>query len=279
LLEEATKATTPETRDAAGVQTLRVGALFADPDQPRKRFDPAELEELADSIRQHGVIQPILARPRPDSPGDWLIVAGERRWRAAQRAGLEAVPVILRDLTDLEVREIALIENLQRADLTALEEAGAYRSMMTRHQRSAEEVGAMVGKSRSHVANTVRLLALPPGVLALLQEGRLTPGHARALIDHPNAEALADRIVSGGLNVRQTEALVRDQGGKPKAAPRPAFKDPDTRAMETDLTEVLGMPVEIADSGGAGRLTIQYRTLEQLDELCRRLLSRPSRAQ
>jgi len=276
LLDEVETASTPESRRAAGVLDVPIELIRPNPDQPRKAFPAAELEELAASIRERGVLQPILARPIAGQPGAYQIVAGERRWRAAQQAGLRAIPTLVRDLADQEVMEVALIENIQRADLGAIEEARAYEAMAKRFQRGAEAIGQAVGKSRSHVANTMRLLRLPASVREHLEAGRLTAGHARALLDRPDAEALADRVILQGLNVRQTEALTRN--ARDPDTPSPSgkrgggeTKTPDTLALEADLSEVLGLKVEIRDRDGVGEVRIVYQTLEQLDALCQRL--------
>jgi len=277
---------TPEARAAAGPAAAPAvgGALDVpielirrNPEQPRRMFAQAELDELAASVKEKGVIQPILVRAVAEAPGEYQIVAGERRWRAAQLAGLHTVPVLVRALSDAEVMEIALIENVQRADLNPIEEAQAYQTMALRFAHTQDALAKIVGKSRSHVANTMRLLRLPAPVIEHLEAGRLTAGHARALLDVEGAEALAQRIVDQGLNVRQTEILARqagEAGGSAKAAParkpKPG-KDADTRALEADLAEVLGLDVEIRDAGGVGELRIRYATLEQLDDLCRRL--------
>lgn len=278
LLDDAKTAITSERRGELGVVELPIDVIRPNPEQPRKRFDQSELDDLAESIRQRGVIQPILVRPHPTSPVAYQIVAGERRWRAAQLAGLRQIPALSRDLSALEVMEIALIENIQRADLGVLEEALAYQAMIEGFNRNAEDVAKVVGKSRSHVANTLRLLRLPPAIREHLEEGRLTAGHARALLERDDAVSLAEKVVRKGLNVRQTEALARQVGRSGAPARAIKHKDADTRALENDLSEVLGMAVEIADSNGSGRLAVRYETLEQLDELCRRLLSRPGRA-
>ncbi|HEX4742197.1 MAG TPA: ParB/RepB/Spo0J family partition protein [Caulobacteraceae bacterium] len=276
LLEEAQTAVTPERRREAGVVELPVELVRPNPEQPRRAFSQPELDELAGSIRERGVIQPILVRPLPDAPGEHQIIAGERRWRAAQQAGLRTIPALIRDLTAAEVMEVALIENIQRADLNALEEARGYQLMSERFSRSADEIARVVGKSRSHVANTIRLMRLPAGVQAHVEAGRLTAGHARALLDLENAEDLADTIVARGLNVRQVEALARQAreraGGRPARAPAPP-KDDDTRALESDLSEALGLSVSIRHSGESGQVLIEYRTLEQLDEVARRLIA------
>jgi ParB family chromosome partitioning protein len=288
LLDEVEAASTPEGRRAAGVLDVPIELIRPNPEQPRRAFGADELEELAASIRERGVLQPILVRPMPGAPGDYQIIAGERRWRAAQQAGLRAIPALVRDLADQEVMEVALIENIQRSDLNALEEARAYESMVNRFQRSPEAIAKVVGKSRSHVANTLRLIRLPPAVRDHLESGRLTAGHARAVLDLEDAPALANLIVEQGLNVRQAEALARDardasrgNGGKEDSARAPmrprSGGDADTRALEADLEAVLGLAVRIRDRAGVGEVRIAYASLEQLDDLCRRL-SRPQGA-
>jgi ParB family chromosome partitioning protein len=213
-----------------------------------------------------------LLRPAPGVPGEYQIVAGERRWRAAQTADLKTIPALVRELDDLQVMEVALIENIQRADLNALEEARGYAAMMERYPRNAEQIAAIVGKSRSHVANTLRLMRLPRTVQEHLEAGRLTAGHARALLDLDDAEALAERIIKGGLNVRQTEFLTRNaRVHRPPSSGKSSEKDADTVALENDLGEVLGLDVRIDDKDGAGEVRIRYTTLEQLDDICRRL--------
>ncbi|MGH7022581.1 MAG: ParB/RepB/Spo0J family partition protein [Caulobacteraceae bacterium] len=275
LLEEAQAATTQDARRAAGVQELPIELIRRNPDQPRRHFNAEELQELADSIRERGVIQPILVRPVAEAPGEYQIVTGERRWRAAQLASLHAIPALVRELEDLEVIELALIENIQRADLNALEEARGYAVMIKRFNRSHETIAGIVGKSRSHVANTLRLMRLPERVQDHLEAGRLSAGHARALLDLADAEILAERIIRGGLNVRQAEALARRARATPDAPARTGKvkrKSADTAALENDLGEVLGLKVDIHDSGGAGEMRIAYQSLEQLDDLCARLM-------
>ncbi len=278
LLDEVEAASTPEGRRAAGVLDVPIELIRPNPEQPRRAFGREELTELADSIRERGVLQPILVRPMPGPEKAYQIIAGERRWRAAQQAGLTALPALVRDLGDQEVMEVALIENIQRSDLNALEEARAYDAMTQRFDRGPEAIGKVVGKSRSHVANTLRLMRLPQVVQDHLEGGRLTAGHARALLDLDDAPALAERIIRQGLNVRQTELLARgargESGKTGGKGGRPAAKDADTRALESDLEDVLGLSVEIRDRGGAGELRIAYETLEQLDDLCRRLSRR-----
>jgi len=259
-----------------GVRAVPIESLKPNPDQPRKQFSAENLEELTASIRDKGVLQPILVRPHPSEDGVWQIIAGERRWRAAQAARLKAVPIIERAMDDVEVMEVAIIENVQRADLNPVEEALAYGSLMSRFGRTQDALAGVVGKSRSHVANTIRLLQLPDSVLDHVMENRLSAGHARALITAPNPEALAEQVLAKGLNVRQTEALAR----RAADGPRPSKAKPvlsgegaaDVAALEQDLADALGLKVQLADKGGKGELTIKYGTLEQLDDLCRRLM-------
>lgn len=270
--EEITHAVDP----AAGVREIPIELIHNNPEQPRRHFADAELDELAESIREKGVLQPILLRPSRRTEGEYEIVAGERRWRASQRAGLKTLPALVRTLGDAEAFEIAIIENVQREDLNPIEEARAYWALMGVLQITQDEAAKRVGKSRSHVANTLRLTQLPESVQEHLIEGRLTAGHARALLATDDAAALAERVLAEGLTVRATEALARDSAGKGAAArkasgPRKAPKDADTAALENDLEEALGMSVEVADRGGVGEVKIRYATLEQLDEICRRL--------
>ncbi len=255
---------------------LPVEKLEPNPLQPRRRFDEDELESLAASIRANGILQPILVRRHPAKPDRHEIVAGERRWRAAQRAGLHEVPVLERALTDREVLEMALVENVQRRDLSALEEAEGYQRLIAEFGRSQEDLAEEIGKSRAHVANTLRLLKLPEEAKAMLVEGRISAGHGRALLAALDPVALARRVVAEDLSVRQTEALAALRGiaRRPRKAAAP--KDADTRALERDLARALGLEVEIAHGGAGGgsaggRLTIRYRSLEQLDEVVRRL--------
>jgi ParB family chromosome partitioning protein len=265
------------TADPAFPHEVAIELLRRNPDQPRRVFPDAELDELAASIREKGVLQPLLVRPVAEAAGEYQIVAGERRWRAAQRAGVRVLPVVVRpDLTDLDVLEIGIIENVQRTDLNALEEALAYRALIDTFGRTQEQVADTVGKSRSHVANTLRMLGLPGAVQAFLVNGKLSAGHARAIATAPNAIELAERIITHGLSVRQAEALARDAGkpastrpARPAASGRP--KDPDTRVLEMDLSDAIGLVVDIDDRNGRGAVTIRYDTLEQLDDLCRRL--------
>ena len=264
---------------AAGHQphTLPIEQLRPSRFQPRRNFSEPDIEALADSIRQQGILQPILVRRHPDAPGSYEIVAGERRWRAAQIARLHEVPVIVRDLGDESVLEIALVENIQRQDLGPLEEAEGYRRLIDEFSHTQEELAKAVGRSRSHIANIIRLLNLPARVKSLLDSGALSAGHARALLNAADPEGLASLVVKRGLNVRQTEKLAQD-GKKPTSKRKtPAAKDPDTIALEQDLSTMLGLTVAIDFHGEGGRLIINYGTLEQLDDLLGRLSQSPAR--
>ena len=248
--------------------------LNPNPRNPRKNFSDAELDELAASVRERGVIQPIVVRPVRGADNAFEIIAGERRWRAAQRAGLRDVPIVSLDASDKEALEFAIIENVQRADLNPLEEATGYAQLASEFDHSQEEIAQIVGKSRSHVANTMRLLKLSEPVKALIHAGKLTAGHARLLVGQPNALEIAEDIVARGLNVRQVEALARKDGLaqarelKPK---RRAAKDADTVALEKRVSDALGLQVSVDHRGEDGILHIHYRNLEQLDEVLRRL--------
>ncbi|MDV6331458.1 ParB/RepB/Spo0J family partition protein [Asticcacaulis sp. 201] len=272
-----TEATAVAERSIEQVRGLEqpIELLVRNPDQPRRLFNDAEIDELSASIREKGILQPILVRPAPGQAGHYQIVAGERRWRAAQKAGLHTVPVIIREMDDLDVLEIGIIENVQRADLNAIEEARAYKVLQDRFGRTQDALAQVVGKSRSHIANVLRLLALPEEVQDHVMHGRLSSGHARALITSANATGLAEEVIAKGLSVRQTEQLVRDElaGPKPAAAPRPkAAPNADTLSLEQDLQEALGLTVKLDDRGGRGELRLSYATLEQLDEICRKLM-------
>jgi ParB family chromosome partitioning protein len=245
---------------------------------PRKDFRDEDLAELADSIKSKGLVQPIIVRRDPDQPSMFEIVAGERRWRAAQKAGLHMVPVIVRDLSDKEVLELAIIENVQRADLNAIEEASGYRELIERFGYRQEQLSEIIGKSRSHVANTLRLLKLPEPVQAMVQSGRLTAGHARALVGRDDAEALAGRIVAQGMNVREVEALVQAGpiGEEGPTGRKMRDKDPDSKAFEKELSDTLGLKVEIKrGSGESGHLVIKYGNFDQLDYIRLRLAGMP----
>ena len=273
LLGEAA-AESPDVGPPSAPSDIPIELIRRNPDQPRRNFSEGDLDSLAASIREKGVLQPILIRPAPNGDG-FQIVAGERRWRASQRAGLTAIPAVIRELDDRQVLEIAIIENVQRADLNPIEEALGYRALIERFGRTHEGLGEIVGKSRSHVANTLRLLSLPDGVRVHLEEGRLSAGHARALLTAENAEALADRIIAEGLSVRQTEALAKGPVEKPARVGgrrETAERNPDIAALERDLSDSLGLKVELSDKDGKGQLTLRYGSLEQLDDLCRRLM-------
>jgi ParB family chromosome partitioning protein len=259
-----------------GPVEVPIERIHPNPDQPRRSFDEAGLEDLAQSIRARGVIQPLIVRPNPRERGTYEIVAGERRWRAAQRAQLHNLPVILRDYDEIEVLEIAIIENIQRADLNPIEEAQGFQQLMGRFGHTQEKLAEALGKSRSHISNLTRLLSLPEDVQGLLRDGRLSAGHARALVGNPEASALAARIVAGGLSVREAEKLTKKErpgGGAPKGPAPSGGKDADTRALEGDLSAALGMGVSIDHPEGAesGSITIRYKSLDELDDLCRKL--------
>ncbi|MFQ5958438.1 MAG: ParB/RepB/Spo0J family partition protein [Alphaproteobacteria bacterium] len=255
-----------------GPQHVPIEFLRPNRFQPRRRFDEDEIRGLADSVRGKGILQPLVVRRDPEITGSYEIVAGERRWRAAQLAQLHEIPVVVRDLSDGEALEVALVENVQREDLSPLEEAEGYKRLMDDFGHNQEALSKIVAKSRSHVANTLRLLGLPEPVKAMLDDGRLSAGHARALLAAPDPAALAEQVTSSGLNVRQTESLVRRKAPGPKR-PQPApAADADTQALERSLSDHLGLKVRIVHRGErGGRLEIHYRKLDQLDELVRRL--------
>jgi ParB family chromosome partitioning protein len=270
----AARAAAPATGDA--VQHVPVGAIRPLPGQPRRHFDADAIAELADSIAARGLLQPIIVRAAPDGDG-YQLVAGERRWRAAQRAGLHAIPALVRALDDAATYEIALVENIQRQDLNAIEEAGAYRKLIDDFGHGQEALAKLVGKSRSHVANLMRLLDLPESVQALVGDGSLAMGHARALIGAEGAEAIARKVVKEGLSVRAVEALVRTGKGGGRKAPMEyksidGGRDPDIVAVERHLSELLGIGVAIQYAGGGkGALTLRFASLDQLDMICQRL--------
>ncbi len=260
---------------ADGVRSIPIELVHANPDQPRRHFDPTDLAELEQSIRDKGILQPILVRPSPRAGGQYEIVAGERRWRAAQQAGMTFIPALIRTLTDDRAYEISIVENVQREDLNPLEEAQAYGVLITRFGHTQDQIAQAVGKSRSHIANVLRLNLLAEGVRAHVIAGRLSAGHARALLTTEFPERLADLAVTQGLSVRQVEALARTGEARPRKASGPRrTKNADTASLEVDLEDALGMNVAVADHGGAGEVRIKYASLEQLDELCRRLMRR-----
>ena len=255
--------------------SLPVAYLTPNPYQPRQRFDEEALAELTASIREKGLLQPILVRPVGDT-GSYEIVAGERRWRAAQTAGLHEVPVVIRDLSDGQALELAIVENVQRRDLSPVEEARGYRRLMDEFSHTQEAVAEMVGKSRSHIANLLRLLGLPQPVLELIDGGGLSMGHARALIGADDPAGLARLVTAKGLSVRQTEAMAQTaktaRSTRPRQPRAGVAKDADTRALERDLSAALGLSVDIRHKGQAGgTITFNYTTLDQLDDLCQRL--------
>mgnify|MGYP002621647435 FL=1 len=257
-----------------GVQNIPIESLRPNPDQPRRHFDAGRLAELEESIREKGIIQPLIVRPDPANTEGFEIVAGERRWRAAQNARLHEVPVLIKSFSDSEVLEIAIVENIQRAELSPVEEAFGYKQLMERFGHTQEKIAEALGKSRSYIANLLRLLNLPEEVRAMLDSGALSVGHARALITAPDPVALARKVVEGGLSVRQTEEMARKvhEPRKQHSTSAPREKDADTKVLEDDLSANLGMSVIIDHrAGGEGQVIIRYKTLEQLDQLCQLL--------
>lgn len=264
--------------ERAGPRTPRrvaIEHIKPSPRNPRRSFADDDLAELSQSIKERGIIQPIVVRALKGGEKDhYEIIAGERRWRAAQKAGLHDVPIVLLDVGDAEALELAIIENVQRTDLNPLEEAAGYQSLASDYSHSQEDIATIVGKSRSHVTNTLRLLKLPDSVKAFISDGKLSAGHARALVGQPNPEELAQDIVNRGLNVRQAEALRQDNAKTaPKKSKAKARKDADTAAAEKRLSDALGLAVEIKHGSRGGHVQIKYKTLEQLDEVIKRLES------
>jgi len=262
-----------------GQRRVATSSLRPNARNPRRMFSDTELDELTASLRERGMIQPIVARPMRGAPDAFEIIAGERRWRAAQRAGLHEVPVVIIEATDEESLQLAIIENVQRADLNPLEEAEGYRALVEDYSHTQDDIAKMIGKSRSHVANTLRLLKLPPSIRAYISKGKLDAGHARMLVGQPNAEKLAEEIVARGLNVRQVEEIARQESGrngKPRsqARKRSVEKNADTLALEKRLSDALGLVVSIDDRGESGVVSIRYRNLEQLDDLAQRLANK-----
>ena len=259
-------------------QRIPIEKLHPNINQPRKKFNQDDLEDLASSIRVKGILQPLIARKHPFKEDEYEIVAGERRWRASQMAQLHELPVILREFSDIEVLEVAIIENIQRADLNPIEEAMGYQQLMDKFDHTQEQMANALGKSRSHIANLLRLLSLPSDVQDYVKEGKLTSGHARALITSDNANDLAQLVVSNKLSVRETEQLVKSLGNQKnssqqkKSGNRPiSLKDPDTRELEGDLSKIIGMKVQINNEVGkeSGEVIISYSSLNQLDDICR----------
>ena len=259
---------------STGARLVPIELIAPNPDQPRRTFDKGDLNDLANSISEKGVLQPLLVRPDPDAEGRFRIVAGERRWRAAQMAKTHEVPVIVRDLSDDETLEIAIIENVQRADLNPVEEALGYQQLIDRFGHTQAALAKTIGKSRPYIANALRLLSLPDYVRDLLLDGKITAGHARALVTTEEPAALARRIVEDGLNVRQAEALAKQiVDDKDRSKPQSPVKDADTRVLESDLSAAIGAKGAIQHKpGGGGSVTISYKSLDELDGICRLLM-------
>jgi ParB family chromosome partitioning protein len=282
LLGEAARPAGGEPQTSrGGVREVELARIKPNPNQPRIQFDEASLDELADSIRERGVLQPILLRPEGE---DYMIIAGERRWRAAQRARLHTIPAIVREIDESTTAELALIENIQRQDLNALEEAEGYRQLIERHGHSQDDVGKIVHKSRSHVANLLRLLDLPEFVKQSLLQGDISMGHARAVATAEDPEALTREIIAGGLSVRQAEERARREKQRPgpgadigRASARNAAKaaDADLAALERQLGDILGLRVQVSHKGQGGTVTLHYSSLDQLDMVCQRLSGEP----
>ncbi len=267
----------PQTREDVAATSVPVADgrvpiehVSPNPRNPRRSFREADLLDLAQSIREHGIVQPVLVR-RAGSEGRYEIIAGERRWRAAQRAGLTEIPVLVRDVNDRTALELAIIENVQRADLNPVEEALGYQQLIDEHSYTQADLGTVIGKSRSHVANTLRLLKLPDSIRDMLVDGALSAGHARTLVTATDPAALAKRIVEQGLSVRQAEALAQMPEPTPSAPRQAVEKDADTVALEKLLSDAIGLKVVLSHKERGGEVRIAYRTLEQLDDLCRRL--------
>lgn len=276
--DSAPEQTTAPARDSL---TLPMADIRPNPQQPRRFFAESDLAELAESIRAKGVLQAILVRPDPKDAGKYQIIAGERRWRAAKQAGLKEIPAIVRNTDELELLEIGIIENVQRTDLNPIEEAEAYGALMKRFGRTQEGLAESVGKSRAHIANTIRLLQLSETARDHLREGRISAGHARAALGAPDPDAVVAMTVQKGLSVREVESLVkrsRDDGSMDAIAKKVKAdeKDVDTEALEADLSRALGLDVDIRHRATGGELRIKYRDLEQLDDLCRKLTAKRS---
>lgn len=279
--DEPTASTSSSSASPRAVTEYALKDIRPNPAQPRRTFSEQELDELAVSIRQRGILQPILLRPDPDAPGQYQIVAGERRWRAAQRAGLTTIPAVVRDMDELQLLEVGIIENVQREDLNPIEEAEAYGALIKRFGRTQEDLAESVGKSRAHIANTMRLLNLGETSREHLRQGRISAGHARAALGAPDPDRVVDMAVMKSLSVREVESMVKrlkDGGSLETLAKKihQADKDVDTEALESDLARVLGLKVDIRQGARGGELRIRYGDLEQLDELCRRLTAKRS---
>jgi ParB family chromosome partitioning protein len=273
LIGEMDKPAEVDKRPVSADGRVPIEFVSPNPRNPRRQFGESDLTDLAQSIREHGIVQPVVVRPSAEA-GRYEIIAGERRWRAAQRAGLADIPVIIRDVNDRVALELAIIENVQRADLNPVEEALGYQQLIDEHSYTQADLGQVIGKSRSHVANTLRLLKLPDVIRDMLVDGSLSAGHARTLVTAEDPAGLAKRIVQQGLSVRQAEALAQQPAEAPvkeRRAPAIEDKDPDTIALEKLLTDVTGLRVTISHKEKGGEVKIAYRTLEQLDGLCRKL--------
>ena len=268
LLSEATT-TSPAKSDGA----VAIDLITPNPDQPRQSFPPAEMQELTESIRRNGILQPLLLRPHPDQPGKYQIIAGERRWRAAQAAQLHEAPAVIRNLSDRDVLEIAIIENIQRADLNPIDEAAGYAQLIEKFSYTQVQLAEAMGKSRPYIANMLRLMTLPEQVREFVASGALSAGHARALITAENPAALAQRVISEGLSVRQTETLAKHIAQPPSTKPRNApTKDADTKVLEADISAALGLKVVIEHKGeSGGHVSIKYKSLDELDGICQLL--------
>lgn len=265
-----------DVKPVSGDRVMPIELVIRNANNPRRHFAEQEIDELAHSIKEHGIIQPIVVRAvRGNDEGLHEIIAGERRWRASQKAGLKEVPVIIRNVDDKAALELAIIENVQRADLNAIEEGLGYQQLMDEHGYTQADLGEVIGKSRSHVANTLRLLKLPKSVQTLVSEGSLSAGHARTVVTAADPEALAKKIVSEGLSVRQAEFLAQNDNvtsAKQKSAPKQKLsKDADTIALEKTLSDATGFRIEISDEGNGGYMKINYQSLDQLDAICRLL--------
>jgi ParB family chromosome partitioning protein len=264
--------TAPRQR-SSGAREISVGLIRPNPNQPRRTFDVDELNSLAETIKEHGIVQPIVVRPSPTNSGEYEIIAGERRWRAAQIVGLHEVPIVEKDYDDLETLKVAIVENLQRQNLNAIEEALSFSQLMDRFGYNQQAIATTIGKSRVYVANTLRLLALPNDVQEMVKEGQITAGHARAALSADDPLAAAKEMLSKNLSVRDAEKLVTKPVAKPKKVSRETPESADVAALENDLSAVLGMGVKLKHRpNNSGSLVIDYKTLEQLDELCRRLM-------
>ncbi len=279
--ESAPSTNSPSGAPSSAVDEYAIADIRPNPAQPRRTFSEQELDELAESIKQRGVLQPILLRPDPDAPGQYQIVAGERRWRAAQRAELTTIPAVVRDMDELQLLEVGIIENVQREDLNPVEEAEAYGALIKRFGRTQEDLAESVGKSRAHIANTLRLLNLGESSREHLRQGRISAGHARAALGAPDPDRVVDMAVMKAMSVREVESLVKrlkDGASLDTVAKKvnQADKDVDTEALESDLARVLGLKVDIRQGAKGGELRIRYGDLEQLDELCRRLTAKRS---